>query len=87
MHCSTYKGTAHNYGNGVVTDLASCQRQCETESDCIGISYSLNSGFSDWCYVCTSDDLVQDILVTLPFGFYRKPGKWLMLLKKQRFIN
>ena len=57
----------------LVKDQASCQAQCEIDSQCIGISYSHNSVFKDWCFICHEEEL-WDGLSDHGFGFYRRLG-------------
>ena len=60
-----------------VEDQKSCQKQCQLDGKCIGISYSQDPVFKDWCLICH-----DDILTAAPgfgFGFYRKPGNILTL--------
>ena len=69
-HCINYKGEFSTWGN-LVSDQESCQKQCEADSKCVGISYSSVSALTSWCYICTHDILVRDYQI---FGFFRKPG-------------
>ena len=57
----------------LVKDQASCQAQCEIDSQCIGISYSHNAVFKDWCFICHDEEL-WDGLSGHGFGFYRRLG-------------
>jgi len=48
-----------------------CQRLCEQNANCVGISYTNSGSYTDICYVCLSDTLTSD---TYGFNFYRRPG-------------
>ena len=71
QYCPDNRGKYSNWGN-LVTDQESCQKQCELDNECIGISYSHDSVFTDWCFICISDKLKA---FGHQFGFYRKTGK------------
>jgi len=48
-----------------------CQRLCEQNANCVGISYTNSGSYTDICYVCLSDTLTSD---THGFNFYRRPA-------------
>ena len=52
-------------------DKMKCQRRCEQDANCIGISYTYNDTFDFLCYLCFEDSLWDD---RFGFNFYRKPG-------------
>ena len=52
-------------------DQKSCQKQCLLDGKCIGISYTQNPIFKDWCFICHDDTLSP---FGHEFGFYRKTG-------------
>ena len=53
-------------------DQYECQRHCENNADCVGISYSNAENYRHLCFVC-----FDDILIANDHGlnFYRHPGK------------
>ena len=55
----------------MVKDQATCQAQCELDSQCIGIAYSHENPFQDWCFICPDDELSD---FAYGFGFYRRLG-------------
>merc|ERR1712062_248036 len=59
----------------LVTDQISCQKQCELDNECIGISYChsvrYKQTFKSWCFICTSDKNI--VPFRYQFGFHRKP--------------
>ena len=68
-YCRTRRDGYDSWGD-LVKDQATCQAQCELDSQCIGIAYSPESLFKDWCFICLDDEL-SDLY---GFGFYRRLG-------------
>ena len=52
-------------------DKIKCQKLCEQNINCVGISYTNNKKYDHVCYVCLNDTLSRD---AYGFNFYRKPG-------------
>ena len=69
-YCRTRRDGYDSWGD-LVKDQATCQAQCELDSQCIGIAYSHESPFEDWCFICP-DDKLSDF--GYGFGFYRRLG-------------
>ena len=70
-YCPDNRGKYNDWGD-LVTDQESCQKQCELDNECIGISYgSVDRVFTNWCFICMSDNLEY---FGYQFAFYRKPG-------------
>ena len=57
---------------GKVSNQYECQTKCESNHDCVGISYTNKPGVLSGCYVCMNADLST---ASNDYGFYRKPGK------------
>ena len=55
----------------VATQLE-CQAYCYQNSDCVGIIYNHEIGYTDICGICTDDQLKP---AGYGFGFYSRPGK------------
>ena len=69
----------------LVSDQISCQKKCELDNECVGISYSHN--LTTWCVICVNRYLIQS---HLQFGFYGKPSKNYSIIKECEwglFIN
>ena len=62
----------------LVSDQISCQKKCELDNECVGISYSHN--LTSWCVICFNRYLIQS---RLKFGFYGKPGMNFLSLKSE----
>ena len=69
-YCRTRRDGYESWGD-LVKDQATCQAQCELDSQCIGIAYSHESPFEDWCFICPDDELSD---FAYGFGFYRRLG-------------
>ena len=54
-------------------DRLECQKLCELNTDCVGISYTNSELYQDVCYVCLDDILTSD---NDGFDFYRKEGMY-----------
>ena len=54
-------------------DRGECQKLCEQNTDCVGISYTNSDLYNDVCYICLADILTSDYD---GFSFYRKPGMY-----------
>ena len=54
----------------LVSDQISCQKKCELDNECVGISNSHN--LTTWCVMCVNRNLIQS---QLQFGFYGKLSK------------
>ena len=54
-------------------DRLECQKLCELNADCVGISYTNSELYQDVCYVCLDDILTSD---NDGFDFYRKEGMY-----------
>ena len=52
-------------------DKIECQKLCEQNGNCVGISYTNNGKDTHICYVCLDDTLSNS---NAGFNFYRKPG-------------
>ena len=63
--------TGYDSWGDLVKDQATCQAQCELDSQCIGIAYSYENPFEDWCFICLDDELWD---FGYGFGFYRRSG-------------
>lgn len=55
-----------------------CQRKCEENTDCVGVSYYDYNGDPDtyhsYCIICNEDKLNQ----SSPYAFYKRPGsRWI----------
>ena len=70
-YCSNHKGCS-NCGDGLVFNQVSCQKKCELDKECVGISYSYTRGFTNWCFICVRENLTP---YGNKFGFYRRKGK------------
>ena len=60
-----YNGALHRN----VVDQEQCQTICLANTGCVGISYTHNVAYDDFCYIC-NDDLLQ--IAGNGFGFYRR---------------
>ena len=69
-YCITRRTGYDSWGD-LVKDQATCQAQCELDSQCIGIAYSYENPFEDWCFICLDDELWD---FGYGFGFYRRLG-------------
>ena len=49
----------------------SCQKICQDDENCVGVSYTNNGQFSNICYVCLNETLESN---AYGFNFYKKPG-------------
>ena len=54
-----------------VTTQQECQTNCVSDSECVGIVYSNKAGYTDVCYICKDDNLLE---TGNNFGFYKRPG-------------
>ena len=54
-------------------DRLECQKLCELNADCVGISYTSSEMHQAVCYVCLDDILTSD---NDGFDFYRKEGMY-----------
>ena len=63
--CTNYNITAR------VTTQQECQTNCVNDSECVGIVYSNKAGYTDVCYICKDDNLLD---TGNNFGFYKRPG-------------
>ena len=66
MYCSN-----HLSSNCCVENQMQCQEKCKADNDCVGISYTYNSDYTQYCEVCRNDDLQRS---KQGFGFYRRPN-------------
>ena len=53
------------------SDKMECQKLCEWNANCVGISYTNGEQYNDVCYVCLDDNLES---TCCGFNFYRRPG-------------
>merc|ERR1712002_208906 len=62
-----------NFVKPLIDDVSSqqeCQQRCIEKSGCVGISYSHDDEFTNYCYVCNDAGLIPALN---NFGFYQRP--------------
>ena len=67
------------YGNDwkpFISSQVECQSLCLKTPYCVGISYSYRAGMTHSCFFCKNDALETN---SYGFGFYRMPGKIVLL--------